>query len=203
VVLCCCFASISQAQDSLGVNSLGIKERMDISRTFRNTLYESPALRPFQYQQSLTPIELSYFSDNKDRYTLQRGSGDQGFRFNTESYQKEAFPNITLWGEASYESKKIQDLKFNETSDFEVVFPYLTADSVGGDLNSEMYQFSGGMAKEIGKWVIGGEAGYRANLSHRKVDPRPENNSSNLHVGLGASYQILSQYLLSANLGYQ
>ncbi|WP_313261098.1 DUF6850 family outer membrane beta-barrel protein [Sphingobacterium sp.] len=203
VVLCCCFASISQAQDSLSVNSLGIKERMDISRTFRNTLYESPALRPFQYQQSLTPIELSYFSDNKDRYTLQRGSGDQGFRFNTESYQKEAFPNITLWGEASYESKKIQDLKFNETSDFEVVFPYLTADSVGGDLNSEMYQFSGGMAKEIGKWVIGGEAGYRANLSHRKVDPRPENNSSNLHVGLGASYQILPQYLLSANLGYQ
>lgn len=203
VVVCCCFVTLGKAQDSLSVNAIGVKERMDISRTFRNSMYESPALRPFQYQQSLTPVELSYFSDNKDRYTLQRGAGDQGFRFNTESFQKDAFPNITLWGKAKYENKKIQDLKFNENSDFEVVFPYFTADSVGGDLNSERYQFSGGIAKEIGKWIIGGEAGYKANLSHRKVDPRPENNSSTLQLGVGASYQILPQYIISANLGYQ
>jgi len=191
-----------QAQDSLSTHYQGIRERVDQIHSLRNNLYQNPSLRPFQYQYSLTPVDISYRSEKKDLYNFQEGSGIKGFRFNTDSYQKDAFPNITLWGKASYENIKLQDLKFNESSDFDIVFPYVTADSVGGDLNSEIYQFAGGIAKEIGKWTLAGEAGYRANLAHRKKDPRPENNTSDINAKVGASYQFIENYIVGANIGF-
>lgn len=199
-VMVCSLWQMVSAQDSLKMHLQGIRERTDQVQIIRNDIYESPALRPFQYQQSMTPLDISYFNDNKDLYHDQVGSGQKGFRISTDSYQKQAFPNITLWGNAKYENFKIQDLRFNETSDYELLFPYLTADSIGGDLNTEVYAFSGGIAKEIGRWIIAGQAGYRANLSHRKIDPRPVNNSSDIKSGFGVSYAINPRYLLSTNI---
>lgn len=200
-ILSCLFAFSANAQDSLQLHLQGIKERVSQDRAIRNDFYILPALRPFQYKQSMTPVDISYFSDNKELYNYQLGSGDKGFRIKTDSYIKNSFPNLTLWGNATYENIKVQDLKFNETSDYHLVFPYLIADSVGGNLNAEVYQFSGGIAKEIGNWVLAGEAGYKANLSHRKRDPRPDNNSSDIYAQIGASYFLTPTYLISAHVG--
>jgi len=199
-VIACSLWQVVNAQDSLKMHLQGIRERTDQAQVIRNDFYKSPALRPFQYRQSITPVNISYFADNRDLYNYQTGSGDKGFSISTDSYQKHIFPNITLWGNAKYENFKVQNLKFNETSDYELLFPYLTADSVGGNLSTEIYEFSGGIAKEVGKWIFAGEAGYRANLSHRKIDPRPINNSSDIKAALGASYAITSHYYLSANV---
>lgn len=201
VVFVCLSFAVVKAQDSLQIHLQGIQERTDQAAAIRNNLYKSPALRPFQYKQSMTPVDISYIFENKERYNYQLGSGEKGVKIATDSYIKDAFPNMTLWGNAKYENVKVQNLKFNETSDFELVFPYVIADSVGGNLNMETYQFSGGIAKEDGNWIFAGEAGYKANLSHRKIDPRPNNNSSDIYAKLGLGYSINSNSVLSVNFG--
>ena len=187
------------AQDSLRMHFDPIKERTSLINEHRNTFYRSPSSKPFLYEHSLTPIQVSYGNEGKDVFNLQDGSGVSGFKFNTSSYLKNQFPDITLWGNATYENLKVKDIKFNETSDYDLLFPYLTADSVGGNVFQENYSFGGGLAKTKGKWVYGGGISYRANQSYRRVDPRQSNVSSDLMLEAGASYQILPNYIIDAS----
>lgn len=39
----------------------------------------------------------------------------------------------------------MKNLKWNETTDWELLYPYLLADLVGGDLSKEIYSFTGDM----------------------------------------------------------
>lgn len=202
IIVLFCLSNLSlQAQDSLKVDFKGIRERIELSQGIINDLYANPSLKSFQYQQSLTPVDISYFSESKELYNYQKGSGNQGFRFNTESYQKNIYPDITLWGKATYENYKQKNLRFNETSDFDIVFPYVTADSIGGDLNTETYYFAGGLAKTIAAWTIAGQVGYKANLAHRQVDPRPKNNSSDIDAKIATAYLLSNRYAIAADLG--
>lgn len=198
-----CLTLQVQAQDSLAVYQQGIVERIDQTQQIRRGLYQLPALRPYQFKHSQTAVDLSYDYGDQELYPLQEGAGKQGVRFFTDSYQKQTFPGYTLWGKARYTNHKDRQVVFNETSDFDLVFPYVTADSVGGDLQVEEYQFAGGFAKQSAKWTWAAELGFQANLSHRKVDPRPKNNSTAIHVGLGSSYAISSKYLLGAHVDLQ
>ena len=193
-----------QAQDSLGfAHRATVKERGDLSKAIRNSYYSNPAFQPFRFHHSATTLELQYFSDKKEHYNLQEGSGEDGFRIHTNSYLKQPFPNVTLWGSAQYENLRIKRVQFNETSDIDLLYPYLTSDSVGGDLRQENYQFSGGIAKEQGKWVYGTEFSYRAVQSFRRIDPRQNNVSSHIHWNSSVGYQLWKNYQLAGTIGLQ
>lgn len=201
--VCCLWGGFVSAQDSLGVYKEAIRERTDQIQGLRNSFYTVPALRPYLYKHAATPVKISYFNEQKERYNPQLGKGDQGLSFMTSSYQNNTFKDYTVWGEASYGNYKAKEVRFNETSDYDLVFPYVTSDSVGGDLSTEKYHFSGGIARTLGSWTLSAEGGYTANLSHRKVDPRPSNNSSDLDLAFGASYALSPKYVLSGNVGFR
>jgi hypothetical protein len=38
---------------------------------------------------------------------------------------------------------------WNENADYDVIYPYVAADSIGGDMKFENYTFSGGYAKSL------------------------------------------------------
>lgn len=156
-------------------------------RNFVSQTKENPAIYFFQQNFSYSEIGVSgsYAKNNKPNL-LQQGEGLRTFSVNTFTYTVLS-PNTKVWGTASYENRERFDVKFNNTSDWELLSPYVTADSVGGDMKSETYSFSGGYGHQIKKYTLAATLAYRAMNEFRDVDPRPKNVVSDLGVSLGVS----------------
>ncbi|MCD8317749.1 MAG: hypothetical protein LUC45_02320 [Paraprevotella sp.] len=98
-------------------------------------------------------------------------------------------PSTTVWGEASYRNGKRRAVKWNSTADYLLLYPYVMADSVGGDLTCEQYTFDGGWAWQNGRFAIGAEVSFRAEHEYRTIDPRPRSIVTELNALVGASYR--------------
>lgn len=160
----------------------------------------NPALRYYLHSTNKTELSLSahYREDNKTRI-MQEGEGGQGFQFNAESRNK-LTPHSRAWGQAFYQNSQTTNIRWNETSDFRIVYPYVMADTLGGDLKSEIYSFTGGYAHEHRSLVWGAELSYRANMEYRKKDPRPRNIVSDLNGQIGIAFKIKKNYTIGTSL---
>lgn len=102
-----------------------------------------------------------------------------------------------IWGNAYYHNGERKNVQWNESADYELIYPYVMADTIGGDIKSETYFFEGGYAASHGRWTFGGEFSYRALLEYRDVDPRPRNSIADLQGKAGASYQFNKRYAVA------
>ena len=105
----------------------------------------------------------------------------------------------TVWGEASYMTGKMHDIKWNSTSDYDLLQPYILADTLGGDTRRERYSVSGGYATIINKWLLGAEMHVRAEQEYRSRDPRMRGIVTDLTLRLGGGYD-LGRYRLGATV---
>lgn len=141
-----------------------------------------------------------------DRLTLstpvvvQEGSGRDLYSIRMESYYKFS-PLTTLWGHASYTAGSTRDVRMANCIDYSLVAPYSLGDEVGGDLRRQRYMFGGGWNHRYGKWTVGAEANYRAEIAHRSRDPRVRDVVSDLDFSLGGSLNVLSRYAAAVNIG--
>ena len=85
---------------------------------------------------------------------------------------------------AEYSRGVKRNVLWNSTSDFELLYPDVMVDTVGGDLQKEQYSFFGAWSKLLGKAHIGVYGGYRALHEYRQVDPRPRSVTSDLSATL-------------------
>ena len=131
----------------------------------------------------------------------QEGNGKlEGF-FNYGTYVR--FGNgSAARGGARYSRGVKRDVIWNSTSDFSILYPYVMADSLECDLQSEQYSFNGYYATHAGKFVLGGGAQYRALHEYRDFDPRPRNITSDLKVSASAGYPVKS-YLLDLSASFR
>lgn len=106
-------------------------------------------------------------------------------------------------GAVRYTGGVKKDVLFSSSSDYFTVYPYVVADTVGGDVRKEEYFFSGGYAGRRGRFHWGLEGGYRALHEFRKVDPRPRNIVSDLEVRGSAAWRMWPAYHLELTLGYR
>lgn len=164
--------------------------------------YENPALKIYQYDFDYSELAVQFSRNLQSEIVLsQLGRGENVGLFEGSTYRKLQDQNDDLksivWGYAKYENGKRYDVCFNETSDFEKVYPYFTADSLGGDINFEKYKFNGGYALKVNKFTLGLEADYLSSRSFRKLDPRPKNISLDVKIKLGLAYSILPKYNLA------
>lgn len=151
------------------------------------------------YRQGFPLSELSIgYEDSRrgDAALSQEGNGYGGFGFAARSFVPTGAKG-RAFGEAGYSNGTRRDGQWSETSDFALLYPYLTADSVGGSLTSETYRFSGGYAHTTGKWTWAAHMAYRALLEYREVDPRPRNVVSDLQGSLAAARSVGGDYKLS------
>ena len=102
--------------------------------------------------------------------------------------------NRKLWGQAYYRNGVKRNVVWNETSDYDWVYPYVLGDSVGGDLRCEEYYFAGGYAREYARVTWGGTLDYRAAVEFRNIDPRPKNVVGELNASLGISLRTKTHY---------
>ena len=88
---------------------------------------------------------------------------------------------------------------WNENADYDVIYPYVAADSVGGDMKFENYAFQG-ICKKLGAYTIGVTGSYRASMSYRDVDPRPKNTTANIALAIGGNKLIMDKFRIGAYL---
>lgn len=138
---------------------------------------------------------------DRNMYAPQHGSGSRSYHLNATSFRRLS-SNQSIWGKAAYIRGQKNNLIWNESSDIDRIYPYVIADSIGGDRQEETYQMEGGYNLQIGRQVIGGSIAYRATREYREVDPRPNNTVSDLTLRIGTirdigAYMIALSYDLN------
>ena len=96
----------------------------------------------------------------------------------------------TVWGEASYTTGRQHGIKWNSTSDYDLLQPYILADTLGGDTRRERYTISGGYATQLSQWLLGAEVHVRAEQEYRGHDPRMRGVVTDLTLRLGGGYDL-------------
>ena len=124
---------------------------------FEKGSLSNPALTHLLPVNSLSMISIVGISQPSSLPRIpQLGSGGRNFKVNASSFQQSGQSNA-VWGNASYENGRKYNIVWNETSDFLQVFPYVMADSRGGDLKYEEYKLEGGsqIALRYQRWLSG------------------------------------------------
>lgn len=163
----------------------------------------NPAVKQWVLPYSYTSISgRRHYNHQSRAIDLQRGRGDDYWAFEASTYMKHK--SSTLWGNASYRNGRQRGVVWNESSDADIIYPYFTADSVGGNLNIEQYAFAGGYADHKGRWSWGATLSYIAGLYYRNVDPRPRNTTNRLDISAGAGMRIGStKYVAAIMIDYR
>lgn len=166
----------------------------DPARAITAMPYSNPALQPFNMPCSYSAASLSWNYDMAQQpVAMQSGRGYNGWEFDADTYMK--LRSATVWGRAYYRNGRRHDILWNETSDTDLLYPYLTADAAGGDMNREEYHFSGGYSGSIANLNWGVWAGYTAGLEYRRVDPRPRNVTGLISVNAGIALRLIPGYM--------
>ena len=188
------------------VDSAGVMQR--VSRSIHGTEqllqlpWNNPAVMQFKRNYSLSEVKVGYNSRSENlAVDVQQGDKDHTLVFDANTYMKHR--NSTLWGEAFYNNGRIRGINWNETSEPQVVHPYVLADSVGGNMNLERYSFMGGWANYNGRLALGASIGYTAGLYYRNVDPRPRNVTACLDAQVGIGYRLWRDYVMAASVNYR
>lgn len=162
-----------------------------LSRNMATVRYDNPAMMKNRYNASLTSVGASWLFDSQEQArAIEEGDGSNRADISAEAFIKKGKNDI--WGEAGYSVGQRRNVLFNESSDYSRIYPYVTADLVGGDLHEETYRFSGGFAHTLKNGItLGASAGYKALLAYRTVDPRPRNLTSDLDFAVGMKWKWL------------
>lgn len=144
-----------------------IAEHEALPAKWIETVYTNPATRYYQHCTSLTRISLNgVYGKENEAALLQAGDGYLKGAADVSSWIKLS-DRTRLWGNARYTTGKETGVVWNETADFELLYPYVMADSIGGDLSLQEYAFTGGYSGRAGKFTWGIEG---ATVPHWNIE---------------------------------
>jgi len=190
-----------RAQDTL--TSVTMKERVGTERSLFvqrvDRHYNSPALKRFLRNWNVSSMDAGHRYEAHDLFIYQQGSGYRQVGVNAQSLRHTS--KGTLWGEAQYQNKRTFGINYSESMDYDVIAPYVMADTVGGALQTERYAFRGGYAWQRGRWDYGAEAGFRGDQGYRNRDPRLNAVVADIDATLAAAIALTSRYQLATHLG--
>lgn len=160
----------------------------------------NPALQVTRIGANHTEVLLTTGYARADKPLLfQLGDGHQTISFEALSRMHLADSTV-VWGEASYMTGKKLDVTWNSTADYELLYPYVMGDTLGGNLSCERYAFSGGWARQYRQWSIGAQVCFRALHEYRTTDPRPRSIVTDLTAVAGLSRNV-GPYVVALNVG--
>ena len=193
-----CTQALCAPNDSLNIqNKLLEVDRLFIQ--FRDQIWINPTIRYGKQTFSLTKIQTNGVHENRGKASLiEEGNKNRNVNININSFVV-LNPSARFFGTASYHNGKREHIRWNENTDFNVIFPYVIGDSIGGFMKEEEYRFSGGYVRAFNQWRIGTEMTYRAMLAYRDKDPRPHNIVSDFDISLSISKQIGQIYNLATS----
>jgi len=151
----------------------------------------------FEYNPSATfAVPVKRFSEVGASYLLshagdglhlvQEGNGASALQLHSESFQADS--KYRFFGKASFLSDQKDNVGWRDVEDYQLLSPYLVADSIGGTYKRESYSLSGGASMCFRHTEWGIRASYDGGVSYRQVDPRPRNTVSVIHINPGVTY---------------
>lgn len=157
-----------------------------------NAAWNNPAMSAMKFKTSLSKISARFYNSKTERFG----------EFSADTYIKKN--KLTLIASALYNNGALHNMRFCENVDVQIVYPYMTYDAVGGNINLERYGFGGSVAINIdNQWTIGARGSYTAGLYYRNVDPRPRDITGLLQLQAGASYAVFGNYKIGFEIGYR
>jgi len=200
--LASCTMVWAQQQDSLATNWEQLQRNyLDQSVLKRQQAGVNAVLRHSDSTAEVSTVELLYATQRKTLFDPQQGKGLQHYGLAVHSFRRlDRWSSI--WGAGRYGNQRSKAVRWNETSDLSWVYPYVLADSVGGDQKNEFYHFAGGYNREVGKQTFSVSGAYTAALLYRSVDPRTHNTSSDLTLSVGMSRPV-GKYRLALHYDYR
>ena len=193
IILFLCLSVLSAR--SSGIDSVAFAEHVSLWKATELRLSENPALQNGLFRMSFSEIEVGGdYSHAAQPLLYQLGKGHLFGQVKARSYIRMS-ENSAVWGNASYRTGKRQKQKWNSTSDFLLLYPYVMGDTIGGDLSSERYTFSGGWVRRMKRLGLGADINFRAEHEYRTRDPRPRCIVTDLSVSLGAMWQFCNYYM--------
>ncbi|GFD72523.1 hypothetical protein KUL113_19430 [Tenacibaculum sp. KUL113] len=178
-----------------------IKQHNNQKQFYKN-IFQNPALMQGFGTRQFSRLKATYSNAANEMYTIQKPRKESGFKISASSF----YPidsTKTVWGKASYSNVEEKNKVWNEAIDYDLIYPYITADSVGGNLSNERYHFLGGYAKTTKKIDFGTQLQYKANLASRSRDPRVKDVSSNFQIKSGVYFKDLFGVDLGLHAGFQ
>ena len=190
------FMTIQSAATASNADS-ALVEHTSLARLMMLEAERNPALHGLGYQTSFSQLALgldlmrqsvAFVPEKGDGYTLPYLKVNTYHHLNDRS---------AVWGEASFTTGRQHDVKWNSTSDYDLLQPYILADTLGGDTRHERYAISGGYATRLGRWLLGAEMLVTAEQEYRSRDPRMRGIVTDLTMRLGGGYDV-GDYRLGA-----
>ena len=156
----------------------------------------------FRPQQNRTRAQIGFrLREEDDAYLPAEGKGLVQGEF--RAYSCHSLDSARrVEGRASYERGVKRAVCWNTSSDWNLLAPYITLDTLGGDLQKEQYSFSARFASRPGRFFYSLWADYRALHEYRDVDPRPRNITADLQVSAQGGVQA-GRYAWSLEAGYR
>ncbi len=175
-------------------------EHVDLWKQISYERNGNPAVQSDRYATGLSQIQVYWQRTGLDKpIVLQEGSGRTIYGAEASTFMPLGKRN-TIWGAASYQAGKKNDIRWCETSDYALLYPYVLADTLGGEMQNERYAFNGGCATRLGQFVIGEELDFRAEHEYRSTDPRPRGIVTDMTLRLGVAY-VLPEYTVGVAVG--
>lgn len=157
----------------------------------------NPALHGPGYQTSFSQLALGLDVQHQSQaFVPEKGSGYILPYLKVNTFHPLS-QRSTVWGEASYMTGRVHDIRWNSTSDYDLLQPYVLADTLGGDTRRERYSVAGGYATDINTWLLGAEMLVRAEQEYRSHDPRMRGIVTDLTLRLGVGRDV-KRYRLGA-----
>lgn len=157
-------------------------------------VWKNPALHGQAFKTAYSQLALGVdYIDQTEAFTLQKGTGYTLYDIAAETYLRLS-DRSAVWGRASYMTGKSRDISWSSVSDYELIEPYVLADTLGGNTERERYVFEGGYATKVGRLLLGGELLFRAEHEYRTVDPRMRAIVTDLTLRAGAAYETDSYH---------
>ncbi|WP_160138368.1 DUF6850 family outer membrane beta-barrel protein [Chryseobacterium sp. c4a] len=176
-----------------------IREEYSYERILKNRINTNPANMLDSRKYRITVFNIFTQNNDTPNEIQQKGKGKDLWGAETRTHQI-LDPKTVVWGNASYSQGKHKQVVWNENADYDIIYPYVAADSVGGDMKFENYAFSGGYSKQLNTFTVGVTGSYKASLSYRDIDPRPKNTSAQFSLALGANKLMFNQFKIGAYL---
>lgn len=174
-------------------------DRNSLWRYTRIEALQNPAMMTRAYLKSYTELRAQCdYRKQSDAFCMEQGTGFLMPEVSARSYIR-LTPSSVVWGEAAYANGKCFDKVYNNVADWELLYPDVIADSIGGDTKRERYLFSGGYAAEKGPWLLGGELKFRAEQEYRTYDPRMRSIVSDLTLKAGIA-RMVGKYRLATSV---
>ncbi len=200
-LICCFLLPLAVMAQPVAETHLDVvADRLSFRHTLSQLVYENPAHQPLRFDSSFSSLAVGYEENRSDsQYLMQTGAGERFAEFEALSYVR-LDNRSCAWGEARYRNGLQFDVKWNENADYERVFPYVTADTIGGNLNYESYYFKGGYGIQLNRFSVGVQMAYSSALHYRQTDPRPKDNSVNINATVGGSCKMTARYSLGVHV---